>query len=166
MLSAIKRYKRALSVLSLSVFSALLACTPAPPSSPTVEGVSEPTDAEIQALVQTYRDLSVLNAELEPSNIHGSQVKTFMDAEALKSYQEQRFPYADGSVSLKESYNGSGEIQRLYMMQKIEGYDSNNNDWFYAVMSPEGEVRERGKVGYCISCHARVRDRDFLYGFD
>lgn len=157
---------------------ALVACAPATsPSSPSspatpdsdavaTPAAAEPTDAEIKTLAQTYiQDLKALNTELEPSGVHGENVKTFLDEKALSAHQNKAFPFENGTLSFKESYNG-GSVTRLYMMQKIEGYDSANNDWFYAVMSPEGEVSQRGKVAFCISCHAKARDRDFIYGFE
>jgi len=128
-----------------------------------------PTAAEMKALSTEYLKLNALNEALKPSDIHGSQVKTFLDEKAFDAYHAKRYPYAEGTLSVKESYDPTGKIVRLYVMKKIKGYDPENNDWYYAVMSPEGKVSQEGKggdVGFCISCHAKVKGKDYLFGFE
>ena len=125
------------------------------------------TDEELKTLAANYTEsLKAINTELEPSSIHGARVKTFLDPTAFDAYQAQRFPYAANTVSLKESHaSDSGPISRLYVMKKIPGYDTANNDWFYAVMSTAGVASQKGKVQFCIACHAGNKDKDYLFGF-
>lgn len=156
-----------LSSLSLSGCAA-----PTPSEGPVEASPSAPvsgmTDAELQHLATRYTEtLQAINTELQPSNIHGSRVKTFLDATAFEAYTQQQFPYADQTVSVKESYGAErGPINRLYVMKKIKGYDSANGDWFYAVMSTEGVPSQKGKVSFCISCHAGAKAKDYLFGFE
>jgi hypothetical protein len=137
-----------------------------PPGAPSAAPV-EMTDDELKTLASNYTEnLKAINTELEPSNIHGSRVKTFLDPTAFDAYQSQSFPYAANTVSVKESHaSESGPISRLYVMKKIPGYDTANNDWFYAVMSTAGVPSEKGKVQYCIACHAGNKNKDYLFGF-
>lgn len=125
------------------------------------------TDEELKTLAASYTEnLKAINTELEPSSIHGARVKTFLDPTAFEAYQKQQFPYADNTVSVKESHaSDSGPITRLYVMKKIPGYDTANNDWFYAVMSTEGIASQKGKVQFCIACHAGNKNKDYLFGF-
>ncbi len=148
--------------------------TPAPADTVTPEaplntnpGPVEMTDEELKTLAATYTEtLKAINTELEPSSIHGARVKTFLDPTAFDAYQSQSFPYAANTVSLKESHaSESGPITRLYVMKKIPGYDTANNDWFYAVMSTEGVASQKGKVQFCIACHAGNKNKDYLFGF-
>lgn len=127
---------------------------------------AEPTATELKQWAQDYKKLKAINDTLEPSNIHGSFVKTFLDVSAFEQYQTKSFPYADQTLSFKESYSAKdGAVNRLYMMKKIKGYDPDNGDWYYAVMSTEGVASQQGKVSFCISCHASAKDKDYIYGF-
>ncbi len=129
---------------------------------------AEMTDAELETLAGNYvNTLKAINGELEPSNIHGSRVKTFLDPEAFEAYESKSFPYANDTVSIKESHNSpTGPIGRLYVMKKIEGYDPGNGDWFYGVMSPEGVASQKGKIQFCINCHKGAQDKDYIFGFE
>lgn len=140
---------------------------PAVPSDTQAKPV-EMTDVELKTLASNYTEsLKAINTELKPSNIHGARVKTFLDPVALEAYQTQSFPYADQTISVKESHaSTTGPISRLYVMKKIPGYDTANNDWFYAVMSTEGVASQKGKVQFCIACHAGNKDKDYLFGFN
>lgn len=137
------------------------------PAAPNETPAVEMTDEELKTLAATYTEnLKAINTELEPSSIHGARVKTFLDPVAFDAYQNQSFPYAANTVSLKESHaSENGPISRLYVMKKIPGYDTANNDWFYAVMSTEGVASQKGKVQFCIACHAGNKNKDYLFGF-
>lgn len=139
------------------------------PNAPTPAGeVTGMTDDELKTLASSYTEsLMAINTVLQPSNIHGSRVKTYLDATAFDAYTNKSFPYADQTVSVKESHgSANGPIERLYVMKKIKGYDSTNGDWFYAVMSTDGVASQKGKVSFCISCHTGAKAKDYLFGFD
>lgn len=166
--------KSLISLILLSSVGVSHCAAPTPndattPNAPTPAGeVTGMTDDELKALASSYTEsLMAINTELQPSNIHGSRVKTFLDKTAFEAYTNKQFPYADQSVSVKESHaSESGPINRLYVMKKIKGYDSTNGDWFYAVMSTEGVASQQGKVSFCISCHTGAKAKDYLFGFE
>ena len=167
-------------ILSASLSMALFACSESPDlvnqsgtevkteqkSETTAEAASEPTEQELKELVNQYKNFKALNSELKPSGIHGSKVKTFLDEKGFESYEKKSFPYPDGTMAVKESFSSDGKLNRLYLMKKIKGYDPENNDWYYALMSTEGKPSQSGKVSFCIQCHTSAKDKDYLYGFE
>lgn len=159
------------SVITFLVLGALLslsACGPAttvptPPETAS-SGMSE---TELSSLATAYKEYMAINAELKESKIHGSRVKTFLDKDAFEAYQAKSFPYADGTVAVKESYGSpDGSPEKLYVMKKIKGYDPDNGDWFYAITSTNGVASQSGRISMCIGCHTKAKAKDYLYGFD
>lgn len=142
--------------------------SPAATVDATAPSDAEPTDAELKQLASEYQQtLVAIKAALTPSSIHGTQVRTFLNPEALTAYQAKNYPYAAGTVSIKESHGAEAEsINRLYVMKKVPGYDPEHGDWFYGVMSTEGVPSQKGKVQFCISCHQGAQDKDYLFGFE
>lgn len=47
-------------------------------------------------------------------------------------------------------------------MQKVEGFDPDNGDWLYGVLSASGEVQRAGKLQSCIDCHTKHSKTDFI----
>ncbi|MGV3524970.1 MAG: cytochrome P460 family protein [Candidatus Sericytochromatia bacterium] len=157
-----------LSVSSL-VFT-LIACTSTPqtPATPGAPAVSEPSAAELKTLSESYKAFPALNDDLVRSAEHGGIfVRTHLDAAAMTAFQAKTFPLPEGSVSVKEGHpSADAAADRVYVMKKIKGYDSANGDWFYAVLSPDGSVRQQGKMQMCIGCHGRAKASDYVFGFD
>ncbi len=70
----------------------------------------------------------------------------------------------EGSVSVKEEYGDEAgtTLGGITVMKKIEGYDPEQNDWFWAMYMPDGSVGMSGKVGMCSGCHAAA-PLDYLH---
>ena len=43
-------------------------------------------------------------------------------------------------------------------MKKIEGYDTNNGDWFWASYEPNGDINNAGSLSSCYNCHSTGTD--------
>ncbi len=77
-------------------------------------------------------------------------------------------PLPVGAAVVKEKYMNhlaKGPLQEYAVMLKREaGYDPDNGDWEYAsvTLAPERKV-VRGRLVECASCHASVRQRDYLF---
>lgn len=86
-----------------------------------------------------------------------------------------------GEVIVKRSYGGedatreniiadpAGSLQNITVMFKRAGYDPENEDWFWAMYTPDGSVGEMegaavaGKVAMCTGCHAQAPGGDYLF---
>jgi hypothetical protein len=68
----------------------------------------------------------------------------------------------EGSIIVKENFDNNKELRNLTVMAKIEGYDPDYGDWFWAMYQPDGTVLTEGSPGGCISCHEGMRKNDFV----
>ena len=92
---------------------------------------------------------------------------------ANKSMKSGKYPFAVGSIIVKESYpdadGAPGDLAALTIMVKRgSGYDSEDGNWEYLMTMPNFMVAEmegmkvQGKVGMCIGCHSAA-DHDYVF---
>ena len=70
------------------------------------------------------------------------------------------------SIIVKENYfvNGADTtMDFLTIMLKKNGYDSENNDWFWAKINADGSIAAAGKPGGCIGCHGGASSTDYVW---
>ncbi len=99
---------------------------------PDFLGIQESADGTHGAFVQVWYDSSAEAAILEGSEI------------------------PDGSILVKQGYGDAEgtELLNLTVMWKIDGYDPDNADWFWARYLPDtGEVTLAGAESACSGCH-------------
>jgi hypothetical protein len=98
----------------------------------------------------------------EGTEPHGSLLTTFVNDIAYRSIRKKA-GMREGSIIAKENYTADKEFIALTVMYKIEGYNPEAGDWFWARYAPDGKVEASGKVGACIKCHSRRKDNDYIY---
>ena len=131
------------------------------------EGKSEDekTAEDIWQEIQGYSnwgqalDWSGVKASLDGT--HGNFVQIWLNQEALPSFEDStsaNLPY--GSISVKEGYSSSDgtSINTITVMKKIEGFDPDHGDWFWASFDPNGDVNKAGSISSCYNCHASGTD--------
>lgn len=92
---------------------------------------------------------------------HGVLHEIFVNADLLESIPvTDQLPY--GSIIVKENYTPDKELDKLTVMAKVEGYNPEHNDWFWAAYSKDGKVLVEGKPGGCISCHQGMNYNDYV----
>jgi len=67
-----------------------------------------------------------------------------------------------GSVIVKENFDAEKALSGFTVMAKVEGFDPERNDWFWASYGPDGTVKAAGKAGMCISCHEGLASNDYV----
>ena len=77
-------------------------------------------------------------------------------------------PYPAGTIFVKDSYaeqdGAMGDLADVTVMVKREaGFDPDNGDWEYMLLTNTLSVRNQGAIGMCISCHAAAANRDFVF---
>ena len=94
---------------------------------------------------------------------HGSFMTTYVNEVALGSLKKGK-KMADGAVIVTENYNAQKKLESLTVIYKIEGFNAQAGDWFWARYAPpNGYVLESGKIDSCIACHEKKQDQDYLY---
>lgn len=66
----------------------------------------------------------------------------------------------NGSVFVKEQYDEDKQLINFTVMKKVEGYDPENKDWYWAIADEDGDVTHGGKLNSawtsrCIDCHKK-----------
>ncbi|EAU43333.1 hypothetical protein FP2506_10826 [Fulvimarina pelagi HTCC2506] len=116
------------------------------------------------------------------SQPHGEMLETF--------YTNAEIDGHSGSLIIKRNYLGEEASDVLVdpgaamdsvtvMFKREDGYDTENQDWFYAKFAPDGSLQSNpqgiplaGRVAKgnaeagCIACHSKATGEDFLYTTD
>ena len=92
---------------------------------------------------------------------HGRFVRSFLNPVGAKNPASPGY----GSIIVKENYASEDptSLVSLTVMQRIEGYDPESEDWFWARYTAEGEPTHLGKVGMCANCHFDAGGDDFVF---
>jgi hypothetical protein len=67
-----------------------------------------------------------------------------------------------GAIIVKENFDANKKLTGLTVMAKVEGYNPDRGDWFWAAYAPDGKVNAEGKPQSCIDCHAGMKDNDYV----
>ena len=73
-----------------------------------------------------------------------------------------------GAVVVKEKYpddqTAGPSKEYAFMIKREVGYDVGDGDWEYAYVTQGAERKvKRGKLAQCATCHANVKDADYLF---
>lgn len=67
-----------------------------------------------------------------------------------------------GTIIVKENYTIDEEMVAITVMAKVEGYNPEGNDWFWARYGPDGSITAEGVLNGCVSCHAGAVGSDYI----
>jgi plastocyanin len=141
---------------------------PADPE-PVQAETPEPQGSEVYNYIteeNNYRnwDLWPLKDEVYASvSIHGPLLTTYVSENAVPAIQNRAGTLPYGSMVVRESYDADRQLREIGVRYKVEGYDPDHNDWFWAAYTPEGEVIVEGRVESCQSCHSVEARNDYIY---
>jgi hypothetical protein len=90
---------------------------------------------------------------------HGALHKVYVKEKALNSPEP---PVQYGAIQVKKSYNKAKELKAITVMYKVNGYNPEDGDWFWAKYTPDGKVTSSGKPRGRISCHRTRAKNDFI----
>ena len=93
---------------------------------------------------------------------HGSFHRIYINRVLYDTLPSERELLPAGSVVVKEQFNGDKKKQSISVMAKIEGYNPQAGDWFWASYGLDGRPRVAGRVAGCIACHAGLKDNDYI----
>jgi hypothetical protein len=97
----------------------------------------------------------------------GVMVDVYVPAEHVEAYKAMKGAMPQGMAVVKAQYkkDDPSTVEKLTVMAKMApGYDADNGDWYYAVLSPDGATATmEGKVPPCMNCHTGSPS-DYLFG--
>jgi len=123
--------------------------------------------------VAGYEKWLKLNAQLIPpsgggdphngtKNVYANQARA-----TIAPNGQQKFPYPDGCIIVKESTRpGANFIGLIAIMRKAKGSDPAHNDWTFVEYTRGGAddaFREVAKGAACWDCHSGAANTDYVY---
>lgn len=101
---------------------------------------------------------------------HGAFLKMYLNRKAIAN--PKNMPH--GSIIVKENFGKDGKtLMAVTVMYRVEGYDPQNNDWYWVKYKPDGSValtppdkgskRIAGRFKSCIECHSGSDGNDFAF---
>ncbi len=100
----------------------------------------------------------------EGQSPHGAYLKFYANSVALQAIREGTRPLPNGSILMKANYaKDMKTLKVLTPMYKVEGYNPEAGDWFWAKYKPDGSVLASGRVNSCIDCHKTVQSKDWIF---
>lgn len=88
---------------------------------------------------------------------HGSFLTVYVNNDAYYAVKGKK-AMQDGAIIVLEGYSPDKKLTGISVMYKINGYNREGGDWFWAKYSPSGKVESSGRVKACIDCHGRNGD--------
>lgn len=116
---------------------------------------------EQMAEYKTWSHLAGHEGIQKGTSVHGNYVRTFVNG--IGAANPDELPY--GTILVKEAFSKNDEatLQATTVMKRIEGYDPENGDWFWARFTAAGEQTHNGQVAFCADCHFDAGGDDFSF---
>lgn len=92
---------------------------------------------------------------------HGAFLTTYINDYAALGIKEGKSMH-NGSIIVKENYSPEKKLAAITVMYKVDRYNPDAGDWFWAKYEPDGEVLKSGKVKGCINCHKSRKENDYI----
>jgi len=149
---------------------------PCAPKQPCAAKPAEAKDKAAEATFKAYTGWKKVNDKPVLSETHGNRwVFTYLNKKAESAGLAGKFPFPEGAVLAKESFENEGGKPGakgpLFIMEKRKkGYDTANSDWQYAIVNLDGSVAMSGsgKKGssteFCAACHRAAKVNDYVFG--
>jgi len=104
---------------------------------------------------------------------HGSLLTTYVNDSAYETIMNKEGKMSPGAIIIKENYMPDKTLGAITVMQKIEGFNPDANDWFWVKFGQDGKVmtmekngmtmKLAGNVPGCINCHGVRMGNDYVY---
>lgn len=93
---------------------------------------------------------------------HGALLTTYINIPAFMAIAGKKGMLPQGAIIVKENYFPDKKLSAITVMFKVQGYNPEGGDWFWAKYAPDGKIEAEGKVEMCINCHGTKKDNDYI----
>lgn len=93
---------------------------------------------------------------------HGMLLTTYLNGPAADALASGAGTMPDGAIVVKDNYAPDSTLAAHTVMYKVDGYDPEHADWFWAKYGADGEVQASGRIASCAECHAQASAEDYL----
>lgn len=99
----------------------------------------------------------------EGKHPHGALLTTYVNKVALKGIEGKTGTLAVGAIIVKENYSPDKKLGAVTIMYRVDGYNPDAGDWFWAKYKADGSIEKEGKVAGCIGCHTAAINNDWIF---
>ncbi len=99
----------------------------------------------------------------EGTDPHGARLTIYVNDVAYNAVMSGTTPFPNGAIIVKENHMPDSTLAAITTMFKVEGYDSEHNDWFWLRNNPEGVIDVEGRVDGCQTCHTEASATDYVF---
>ena len=101
----------------------------------------------------------------QPGNSpHGKILQVFLSENGVKNIADEAKSSMDnGVIVVKENYMPDTTLAAITVMYKVEGFNPEVGDWFWAKYDVDGTVAASGTPAGCIGCHGGKASNDYLF---
>lgn len=94
---------------------------------------------------------------------HGALLTTYVNEVALTGINGKGGTLANGSIIVKENFMPNKMLGAVTVMYRVDSYNPDAGDWFWAKYKADGKIAKEGKVAGCISCHTAAINNDWIF---
>ena len=94
---------------------------------------------------------------------HGARFTTYVNEPALEALNSHAGEMPNGAIIVKQNFTPEIILDLITVMYKVDGYNPENNDWFWAKIGAVGDVQAEGQLAGCQACQGSAKDNDFLF---
>ncbi|MCH8224139.1 MAG: cytochrome P460 family protein, partial [Chloroflexi bacterium] len=99
----------------------------------------------------------------EGAEPHGALHTVYANPTTLDALRGTSNLLPNGSIVVKDNFTSESVYDVSTIMYKIDGFDPENNDWFWAMVGADGDVRREGKIEGCNACHGSQANNDYIW---
>ena len=94
---------------------------------------------------------------------HGAIIRTFLSGHGAHNVQDpEKGTFENGQIIVKENFMPDTTLAAITVMYKVEGFNPDAADWFWAKYKPDGTVDAAGIPKGCVTCHGAKADNDYV----
>ncbi len=94
---------------------------------------------------------------------HGALHTVYANQVSLDAVDSKAGVLPNGAFVIKDNFTPEGVYDVTTIMYKVDGFDPEHNDWFWAMISAAGEVRAEGRIEGCTACHGAQAANDYIW---
>ena len=95
---------------------------------------------------------------------HGAILRVYVDGHGIMNIaDEMKSTMDNGVIVVKENFMPDTTLAAITVMYKVDGFNPEVGDWFWAKYNTDGTVAASGTPAGCIGCHGSQASNDYLF---
>jgi len=154
--------------MMISMILILSACSKSEEQSPSALVLSEINGNVLWERISTEAEYTTYafwpgHEDIQPGQSpHGAYHKIYINRALFQALPANDRILPVGSIIVKENLDSQKTLDSITVMVKVQDYNPEAGDWFWAKYTPKGKVIAEGTPAGCIGCHEGMSDNDYI----